>query len=57
MTPLEVEEGYAQGLAIGKLQRCNQGLGAVGDKADPLLSSASVILRVAGFRNEARDGK
>lgn len=41
MTPLEVKEGYAQGLAIGKLQRCNQGLGAVRDKADPLLSSAS----------------
>lgn len=41
MTPLEFKEGNAYGLARGKLVRCSQGLGAMGDKAEPLLSPVS----------------
>lgn len=41
MTPLEFKQGNAYGLAKGKLVRCSQGLGAMADKAEPLLSPVS----------------
>lgn len=53
MTCPEVKEGYAQGLAIRKLQRLSQGVGSSEGESRP----TAVVKRASRFRDEASDGK